>query len=376
MPKRIPILLCALILLTLAPGCRRQEVHSAAAPELPPVQAALLRVEPRPFTLAVPITGTLYSNSRVDVKAETAGRVVRFDKKEGDPVAAGEVILWVDEENYKLAVRQAESAVQVAEAVLEKARVLEAHSSSELERARNLLASGGITDRDLKAARVAEQDARAQVSLASAQLEQARAALNVARKRLRDCAVRAPVSGEIQRKHVNPGAYVEPSTPVFTLVDNSRLELESAVATADLGAIRRGQKVVFRVNSFPETNFEGAVEEINPAIETESRSARVRIRVASSGSKLKSGMFVQGEILTGVTSNALLVPLSAVYRDDRSAKEARIFVVEDGRAAARKVALGRERDLQVEIVKGLQPGDVLVAEQSIEIAEGVRVAAR
>ena len=48
----------------------------------------------------------------------------------------------------------------------------------------------------------------------------------------------------------------------------------------------------------------------------------------------------------------------------------------DGRAAARKVALGRERDLQVEIVKGLQPGDVLVAEQSIEIAEGVRVAAR
>ncbi len=375
MPTRLFIYFCSLLLL-VAPGCRRQEVHSAAPAETPPVQAPLLKVEPRPFTLSVPITGTLHSSARVDVKAETSGRVVRFDKKEGDAVGAGEVVLWVDEENYKLAVRQAESAVEVAAAAREKARVLDAHSRSELERARNLVASGGITDRDLKAAAVAEQDARAQVALAEAQFEQARAALELARKRLRDCAVRAPVAGEIQRKHVNPGAYVEPPTPVFTLVDNSRLELESPVATADLGAIRRGQKVAFRVNSYPDTEFEGSVEEVNPAIETESRSARVRIRVNASGSRLRAGMFAQGEILTGVAANALIVPSSAVYREDRSAKDARVFVVTGGRATARQVAIGRERDLQVEIVKGLAPGDILVAEQSIEIAEGVRVAAR
>ena len=75
--------------------------------------------------------------------------------------------------------------------------------------------------------------------MAGAQLEQARAALDVARKHLRDAEIKSPVAGEIQRKFVNKGAYVEPPTPVFTLVDNSRLELESPVASADLAPIRR-----------------------------------------------------------------------------------------------------------------------------------------
>lgn len=370
------LMIPALILLSAAPGCRRQEVHSAAPAEAPPVQVALIKVEPRPFTLTIPITGTLVSSTRVDVKAETTGRVVRFDKKEGDRVAAGETIVWVNQENYQLAVRQAESAVQVAEASLEKARVLEAHSRAELERAQNLLASGGITDRDLKTARVTEQDARAQVALASAQLDQTRAALEVTRKALRDTAVRAPVAGEIQRKFINAGAYVEPPTALFTLVDNSRLELESPVATADLGTVRRGQKVTFTVNSYPGEIFEGSVEEVNPAIETDSRSARVRIRVGNSGGRLKGGMFAQGEIQTGVQANALIIPGGALYRDDRASRDAHVFVAENGHAVRRPVKVGRERDLQVEIVEGLKPGDLLVAEQSIEIAEGVRVAAR
>ncbi len=70
----------------------------------------------RAFPLTVAVTGTLVSNTRVDVKAETIGRLVKFPKQEGDSVAAGEAVAWVDQENYQLAVRQAETAVQVAEA--------------------------------------------------------------------------------------------------------------------------------------------------------------------------------------------------------------------------------------------------------------------
>ncbi len=369
-------ILAMVVALAAAAGCRKQEVRSAAKTEPPPVQAALMKLEAQQFAITVPITGTLVSSARVDVKAEIAGRVVRFDKKEGDPVAAGETVVWVNEENYTLAVRQAESAVQVAEAAVEKARVLEAHSRTELERAQNLVASGGITDKDLKAARVAEQDARAQVALGSAQLDQTRSVLEVARKHLRDCAIKAPVAGEIQKKHVNTGAYVEAPTALFTLVDNTRLELDSPVPAADLASVRRGQKVTFTVNSYPGTTFEGQVEEVNPAVETESRSARVRIRVAGSGGKLKSGMFAQGEVLTGVAAGAIVVPAAAVYREDRSARASFAFVVENGRAVRRQVRIGRERDLKLEIVEGLKPGDILVTEQSIELADGARVAAR
>ena len=373
---RKPIIVVAALALAVAAGCRKQEARTAAAAEPAPVAAAVLKITLQPFSITVPITGTLVASTRVDVKAETVGRVVRFDRSEGDRVAAGETVVWLDEENSRLANRQAESAVEVAEAALERARVLEAHSRAELERARNLLASGGITDKDLKSAGVAGQDARAQVSLAAAQLDQARAALEVARKHLRDCTIKAPVAGEIQKKYVNPGAYVEAPTALFNLVDNSRLELESPVPSADLGGLVRGQRVTFRVNSYPGETFEGRVEEVNPAVETESRAARVRIRVENTRARLKAGMFAQGEILTGVQANAVLIPAAAVYRDDRSARQAAVFVVENGRALRRQVRIGRERDSLLEIVAGLKGGDLLIADQSIELADGVRVVER
>jgi RND family efflux transporter MFP subunit len=312
----------------------------------------------------------------VDVKAETTGRVLRFTKQEGESVRAGEELVWVNDENYKLDVRQTRSAVQVAEAALERAKVLASHASAELDRAGNLIASGGITDKDLKAARLAEQDAKAQVSLAQAQLDQARAVVDVAEKRQRDTVIRAPVSGEIQKRYVNPGAYVEPPTAVFTLVDNQRLEIETPVPTAEMGPLRAGQRVKFTVNAFPDSTFEGRVVEILPAVEAETRSARVRVSVNNASARLKAGMFVQGQILTGVTKAAVVIPASAVYRDDRSAKATFVYLVKDNKAARQDVLIGRERGSELEIAEGLRQGDLLIAEQSIEVADGVLVEAR
>ena len=372
------LVLCALCILTVAllAGCQEKNAGAAkatAVTQAPAVEVRLIRVESRPFTAAVAVTGSLVSRTRVDVKAETIGRVLRFPKEEGDPVAAGEPILWVNDEDSRLALRQAESAVLVAEAALDRTKVLESHGMSETERARNLLKSGGITEKDFKAAELAERDAVAQMAMAQAQLDQARAAVAVANKRVRDAVIRAPVAGEIQKKFVNPGAYVEAPTAVFTLVDNTRLELESSVPAVDLSQLRAGQAVTFTVNSYPGEKFEGRLIEILPAVDTESRSATVRVHVTNAGARLKTGMFAQGEIQTGVRKDAIVVPSAAVYREDRSQKDSYVFVVENGKAARRAVRIGRETDSMLEITEGLRPGDVLVAEQSVEIAEGVTV---
>ncbi len=273
----IPIFATALLA-----GCgKRQAAVQAVDPA--PVRASIVRVEARPFALTVAITGTLVSNSQVEVKAETTGRIVKFPKEEGDAVSAREAVVWVDDSNERILVRQAETAVQVADASLERAKVNRNHAGSEFERARNLLKSGGITDRDYKTAELAGRDAQSQVALAEAQLDQSRAHLDQARKMLNDSIVRSPVAGQIQRKVVNEGAYVEPTTVVFSVVDNTRLELESMVPTGDLGAISAGQRVTFTVNSFPDREFEGRVIEINPAVQAETRSAKVRIRVNNPG---------------------------------------------------------------------------------------------
>ena len=371
-------LFCVLcITAACASACRKPEAATPVhASEPAPVSAAIIAVGAEPFQATVPVTGTLVSRARVDIKAEVIGRITRFDKEEGDRVEAGEAVVLVNDENYQLAVRQAETAVAVAEASVERALLVESHSRSELERAQNLLKSGGITDKDLKAAQLAERDSSAQVALAKAQAEQTRAALATAQKHVRDAVIRSPIAGEIQKKAINTGAYVEAPTIVFTIVDNGRLELESAVASADLAPIRPGQRVAFTVNSYPGAKFEGKVIEIGPSVDEQTRSAKVRVQVDNAARKLKSGMFAQGEILTGISSGAIIIPGGAVYRDDRSAKSSYVFVVENAKAARRAVRIGRERDSKLEIVEGLKPGDQLIAEQNIEIAEGVRVQAR
>src|SRR5579871_5082475 len=119
-----------LIALMLLVSCGRKEIATSAASEPPPVSAAVITVASERFPLTVPVTGTLVSNSRVDVKAEVIGHILRFDKQEGDAVRAGEPVAWVDDENFRLAVRQAETALQVAAAALERARLLASHSRS------------------------------------------------------------------------------------------------------------------------------------------------------------------------------------------------------------------------------------------------------
>ena len=137
--------------------------------------------------------------------------------------------------------------------------------------------------------------------VATAQLEQARAALDVARKHLRDTVIKSPVAGEIQRKFVNKGAYVEAPTRG---VHGGGQPPPGARKPGGLGRPRahpvRASASPSRVNSYPGVKFEGRVIEIAPAVDAETRSAKVRIQVDNAGGKLKAGMFAQGEILTGV----------------------------------------------------------------------------
>ena len=374
--RNLPVFVLAAASAACLVACRADRARTLAAVEPPAVELAVAPVEVEAFQAGVPITGTLVSSASVDVKAETIGKITRFDKEVGDSVTAGETVVWVDPENYQLAVRQAQSAMKVAEASFERTRLLEAHARSEWERARNLVGSGGITDKDLKSAQLAGDDARAQSAVAAAQVDQARAALDLAEKRLRDTGINSPVAGVIQRKFVNKGAYVEAPTALFTVVDNGRLELDSPVPSADLAPVSGGQRVTFAVNSYPGRTFDGLVVEVAPALDTESRSGKARIRVDNAGGGLKAGMFAQGEILVGAAARAVIIPSSAVYRDDRSAKSSYVYIVSGGKAERRPVRIGRERGGRLEIVEGLKAGDALVTEQSIQLADGVRVRAR
>lgn len=367
------ILAAESLLFLLLAGCTNDPAKSAA-PAAPSLAVRVVRAEARPLDLGVDVTGSLVSSVAVDVKTEFAGRLVSLLKQEGDRVSRGELIAQLEEVNARLSVGQARASLEVARAALERAKVGEEHARREFERAQNLLKSGGITDRDLQAAEATARDAQAQINLAEAQVDQARQTTALAEKRLNDCRIVSPINGEVDRKFVNPGSWVDANALVYHLVDNQRMELETFVASSELAALAKGQKIRFTVAAFPAQEFDASVLTISPAVQLQNRSILVRGAVPNPGGKLKTGMFVKGRVITGTKSSALVIPAEAVWR--RPGQPAFLYVVDQNRARRREVKLGIEQAQGFEITSGLTAGEVVVAEQNLELADGASLAPR
>ena len=355
----------------LLPACSKDAAKPTAAPAL---AVRVVRVEPQPLEEALDVTGSLVSSVAVEVKTQFAGRLSTLLKQEGDRVAKGELLAGLEETDARLALGQARATTDVTQATLDRAGVGEEHARREQERAQNLLRSGGITDRDFQAAEVAARDARAQVKLAEAQVEQAQQAVAVAQKRLSDCRIVSPINGEVERKFYNPGGWVDGNVLLYKLVDNSRLELETNVASSEIARLAEGQKLRVSVGAFPEEEFAASILTISPAVQLQNRSVAVRAAVPNPGGKLKAGMFVKGRIITGVKPAALVVPLAAVWR--RAGQAPFVYVVEQNRARRREVKLGLEQPQATEVAEGLKAGEVVVAEQNLELDDGASVTAR
>jgi len=330
-----------------------------------------VRVEPQPLEETLEITGSLVSSVAVEVKTEFAGRLVGMLKKEGDRVRQGERLAQLDDANARLALAQARANLDVAQAALERARVAEEHAQIEFERAENLLKSGGITDRDFQAAQMAARDARAAVRLAEAQREQARQALAMAEKHLSDCRIASPIAGEVERKYANAGSWVDGSALLYRLVDNQHLELETYVSSSEIARVAKGQRIRFSVAAFPSEEFAARIVSISPGVQPQNRSVLVRAEVHNPGGKLKAGMFVKGAVVTGIKPGALLVPRTAVWR--RVGQAPFVFVVVQDKAERREVTLGTEQPDRFEVTSGLQPGEIVVAEQNLALADGIPV---
>jgi RND family efflux transporter MFP subunit len=365
--RRPAVLAVSLASLVLLAGCARKTATAKEDTLPPPLSVRVMQVTPSPLEEQVEITGNLVSAVAVDVKTEVPGRIMTMLKEEGDSVQQGELVAQLDESNALLGVEQAEANLETAVAALERTKIGEEHSLIESERAQKLIESGGITDRDFELAKMALKDARAQLRLAEAQVGQARQAVAMARKRLADCRVHSPIRGQIERKNLNQGTYVDGGVVLYRIVDNQKLELHTYVSSTDLARLKPGQVIRFSVSSFPEA-FEARIKVINPSVQSQNRSVLVQGTVPNSSQRLKAGMFARGWIVTGVKPQGLLVPGNAVWR--RPNQRPFVFVVKENRAQRRDVRLGLEQAGGLEIVEGVTAGDLIVTEQYLELADG------
>jgi len=303
-----------------------------------------------------PISGSLEARTEARVRAELAGQVKRTFADEGQRVRRGVLLARLDDSAVRDAYLSGKSAVRSAESALQIAQ-------RNAERASRLAQAGALPERDLE---TAQQNA----TNAEGALADARARLALAEKQLGNTMVRAPISGAVSKREVDPGDVVQVGAGLFTIVDLSSLRLEATVPVEEIDRLKVGAPVEFSVSGY-DRRFSGRIERINPAVDPTTRQVRIYVVIPNAEQSLVAGLYAEGRVATDAR-RAVAVPTSAV---DRRGTAPVIHRLKGGKVEVVPVRLGvrDEATELVEIHSGLTPGDTVLLGSAQGIAEGAPV---
>jgi RND family efflux transporter MFP subunit len=285
-------------------------------------------------------TGFVEAEQPVSVAARLTAPVVAVLVREADRVHRGQplVVLEDDEQHGMLA----QAAAEREAAILDE------------RRARTLFAKGWTT--------------RAARDRAVATANAARAAEESARARLSQHIVRAGIDGVVLKRDVEPGDLATPSRVLLLLGDPARIRVTATVDERDVPRLRIGQPALMTSDAWPGRIIHGHLRELTPGGDPTQRAFRARLAL-DDALALPIGLTLEINMVTRRAERALLVPASAIA-------SSQLWVVADGRARRRHVVPGIAGANDVQIVSGLQPGELVITNPSAELAEGDRVAIR
>lgn len=301
----------------------------------------------------------------------------------GDMVTEGQVLavlsrttLELQETEAAASLAAAKSTIAQAEAQLVEARAASDEAQRVADRTAKLREQGTAPQAQADTARANAVSANARVMVATQGLEAARAQLALAEARLENVnlmlsrtEVKAPVSGKIVARNAKIGAIATAAgQPMFVITRDAALELRADVAETDLLRLAVGQKAHLRAVGMAGV-LEGTVRLVEPAIDPVTRLGRARITVDSDNATLRTGMFVEAEILAA-EREALAVPVTAI---GSSPEGATVMRVTDGVVERVAVKTGIRDGGLVEITEGLAQGDTVVTKAGAFVRAGDRI---
>ena len=351
----------------------------------------------RPATVLA--SGSVEARETANVAFQVPGRVARVWVEEGAMVRQGQLLAELDAADYEYGVQAAAGQLGVAEAAwrkaqtgaraqeLERARIALQRAEDEYRRMKQLYDAKALAPNDFHKAEAAYLAAREQYSearegarqedkaAARSALEQAEAASRLARKRLADTKLLAPISGMIARRGVNPGETIAAGMPVFTIVDLDPVKVRVGVPETDIARVKPGQSAIVQIPAMAERSFEGRVELTGIAAEPASRTYTVKILTPNPGLLLRAGMIAEAQIRTNVSVRALTLPGEAIVRDPQGATLVYVYFPERKRVYARRVQAGGVEGREVEIQSGLSGDELVVVGGQQLVREGALVEA-
>ncbi|MBI2081240.1 MAG: efflux RND transporter periplasmic adaptor subunit, partial [candidate division NC10 bacterium] len=231
------------------------------------------------------------------------------------------------------------------------------------------------TQDEMAAATVWEAEAQAEseaqaVQTAAAAVEQARAALGLARKRAADTEVRSPLKGAVKQRLVSAGDGIKEKTPLLVLVATNPLKLQGTVPERFAPEIRVGQPVSVTLDAYPGRAFRGKVSRVSPAVDPQTRTLALEALLENPDGRLKPGFFAKGEVLARTDRDVPFAPEAALYTFVGITK---VFVVADGTVQERQVEIGDRVNGWVEIRRGVKPGEVVATANLAALFDGAAV---
>lgn len=276
--------------------------------------------------------------------AENSGRVSQVLVKEGSVVRIGQTLAIIKGDKLSVNVQSAKAAYQNAVA--------------DNQRFENAFKTGGVTKQQL-------DQAKLNLSNAKAQLDQANISFG-------DAIIKSTINGIVNKKYIEPGSVVSSGTQLFDLVNVSKLKLKVTVNENQVASLKIGSVIKVKASVYPDKEFSGKITFIAPMADA-SLNFPIEIEITNNANNdLKAGMYGTANFESNATQKT---PLKIVPRVAfvGSVSNNQVFVVKDGIAKLTKIVSGRIFGEKVEVLEGLNDGDVVVTSGQINLTDGAKV---
>ena len=409
--KLIVILTLAAAAFGALSACKRsngQTNASASASPTPAVvevstMAAVSRQLPQYFEA----TGSLAANEQTDVAPETSGRVAAVGVDIGSSVKRGQMLVRLEDADFKDRMQQAQAQLDQARATLEQnrakiglrpgqkfnpenvpevaaARAALDLADKNLRRYEKLVESGDVSratydqqksQRDQASEQYkalihqAEQNFAA-IANSQAAVDAAQSNLSLARRNLTYTTVTAPMAGYVSDRPADIGEYISPQQKVATIVSMNPLRVRIDVPEQAIPQIHQGEGVSVTVSAYPDRSFSGRVARISPNVTATSRTLTVEADVDNPNAELKPGQFATIRVLLPHSAPAVMVPQRALRTISGATY---VFVVKNGFAQQRLIQSGQTEGDLVEIKSGIAADEVVATSNVDQLSDGVAV---
>jgi membrane fusion protein (multidrug efflux system) len=325
----------------IPPAAKSKSSRPAGEPAA--LRVTTFTVTPAPFSETVAATGTLRAEEGVELLSETNGRVVSINFAEGAHVRQGDLLVKLNDADLR--------------AMLQRATVRRELAEIHERRFAKLLETGSVRQEDYDNAINDLNVQRAEVAIIAAQIDKTE--------------IRAPFDGTIGLRFVSAGAFVNAASRIATLQNLDRLKLDFSVPEKYASKMQLRAAISFTVPG-SDHRFTGEIYAIEPRIDSATRTLLLRAVSPNPDRRLLPGGFANVEVTLAEISNALLVPSIAVVP---GVSEKNVFVIVGGKAVRRTVQTGIRGETSVQILTGLNPGDILITSGLQQLRAGLPVVA-